>query len=191
MRMADERWNGVRGRVAQAMRSSHSPARMIGRFVPTHIKAEPRVWQVCFAKRTRTWWADSFLPAGFRHVYLIGYVPEFDTYVMFDPASDGTQVSILSPGMAGRYLARAIDEGAVLNFAARTIYPRVRFWHRLGFWCVPAVKHILGLGCVAMTPHRLHSYLLTLGAQPFVEDDDGKHIRIGPAAGIESIEACA
>lgn len=164
---------------------------MFGRIVPIAHKAQPRVWQVCFAKRTRTWWVDRFLPDGFRHVYLIGYVPEFGLWLLFDPLNDATGISILSKEMAGRYLTLAMTEGAVLNFPARTVIPRVRFWHRLDFWCVPAVRHVLGLGCVATTPRGLHDYLVSLGAQPLTEEDNGRVSQSGCSTGIASDAACA
>lgn len=150
--------------------------------------AMPKVWQVCFLKTEREYWWDRFLPDGFRHVFLLGYVPEYRQWVYFDPQYASTVVGIVTPARAGALLEIALHEGAVVNVPASVARPPA-CWARLGFYCVPAVKHALGLRCVAVTPKGLHDYLLKIGAKRLErEDGDRRPEGIG---GIEGGAASA
>lgn len=130
--------------------------------------ATPRYWQVCFIGDQRKFWWDWLLPSGFRHVFLLGYVPEFKVWLCYDVLFFKTEIVVHSGATAGFLLELAHREGACLTWPAPIDPPRPLF--RFGMWCVPAVKHILGLRCVAMTPNGLHQYLLRHGAKPLFED---------------------
>lgn len=133
------------------------------------MPASPRAWQVCFLGTERRFWWDRFLPSGFRHVFLLGYVPEFKVWLCYDVLFFKTEITLLSGERAGFLLTLAEKDGAVLTWPA-PVNPTSAWWLRLGMWCVPAVQHVLGLRCVAMTPKGLHDYLLRQGASPLVED---------------------
>lgn len=138
------------------------------RLVPD-LPATPRVWQVCFMGRDRRFPWDWFLPAGFRHAFLLGYVSEHNLWLCYDVLYRRTEITLLSPQRAGFLLSLAHDEGAVLNWPAPVVKSR-QWIPRMGFWCIPAISHVLGLGCVAMTPKGLHDYLAGRGATPLVEE---------------------
>lgn len=139
------------------------------RFVPKVDQVLPIVWQVCFmgVERISPW--DWFLPLGFRHTFLLGYLPGTDWWLCYDVLFFKTEISLVSGDKAGFLLNKAHLEGAVLNWnVAGFVKPDWR--PRFGFWCVPAVKHVLGVRCVAMTPKGLHDYLLRNGAKPLIEE---------------------
>lgn len=131
------------------------------------VPLAPLFWQVCFLgwERRAIW--DWFLPAGFRHVFLLGYLPQLDRWLCYDVSCFKTEITVLSNARAGFLLNCAIEQGAVLSWPVPIVKPSFRL--RLGFWCVPAVKHALGLRCVALTPKGLHDYLARHGAKPLVE----------------------
>jgi hypothetical protein len=131
--------------------------------------ATPKVWQVCFMGRERRFAWDRILPPGFRHAFLLGYVAEHGLWICYDVQFFKTEITLLSPERAGFLLNLAHDEGAVLNWPAPEV-GRPSWGLRLGFWCVPAICHVLGLGCVAMTPKGLHDYLSRRGATRLVEE---------------------
>jgi hypothetical protein len=137
------------------------------RFVPD-LPATPRYWQVCFLGTERKFWWDRFLPSGFRHVFLLGYVPEHKIWLCYDVLFFKTEITVLSGERAGFLLTLAEREGAVLTWPAPIDPAPLRI--RLGMWCVPAVQHVLGVRCVAITPKGLHDYLVRQGAKPLVED---------------------
>lgn len=131
--------------------------------------ATPKVWQVCFMGIERKFWWDRFCPPGFRHVFALGYVAEWRCWLCYDVIFFKTEITILSPQRAGFLLQHAHEQGAVLNWPA-PVEPRHGWGLRLGMWCVPAICHLLGLGCVAATPKGLHDYLRRQGATPLVEE---------------------
>lgn len=138
------------------------------RFVPD-LPSTPLVWQVCFMGIEKRFPWDWFLPAGFRHVFLLGYLPGHDLWLCYDVLFFKTEITVLSGQRAGFLLTLAKEQGAVLNWPA-PVAPRRGWFPNFGFWCVPAVKHVLGLGCVAATPRGLHDYLVRRGATPLVEE---------------------
>lgn len=133
------------------------------------VPATPLVWQVCFMGLERKFWWDRFQPPGFRHVFLLGYVAEYRVWICYDVLFFKTEITLLSPQAAGFLLNLAHDQGAVLNWPA-PVAGSGSWRLRLGMWCVPAVCHLLGLGCVAVTPKGLHDYLTRHGATPLVEE---------------------
>jgi hypothetical protein len=52
---------------------------------------------------------------------------------------------------------------------------------RLGFYCVPAVKQLLGLSCVAVTPDGLYRHLINNGGEII-----GQRIDTAAAAGSDA-----
>lgn len=129
--------------------------------------ATPFEWHVCFVGETRRAPWDWFLLKHYRHVFVLGYLLDHDLWLCYDVSCFKTEISVLSNARAGFLLNWARGQGGVLVWPARTVKPS--FWLRPGFWCVPAVKHILGLRCVAMKPKGLHDYLVRHGATPLTE----------------------
>lgn len=129
--------------------------------------ALPAVWQVCFCSTERRFWWNRFLTRGFEHVYLLGYLPEYGAWMYFDPQADRLLLAIVSKEIAGRLLTRAYQGGRILTYEPEDDTPQSVLDH-FGTWCVPAVRHVLGVRCVAVTPKGLHDFLLENGARPFI-----------------------
>lgn len=137
-------------------------------FVPD-LPSAPRVWQVCFVgdKRQAPW--DWFLPAGYRHAFLLGYLPEHRLWLRYEVLYHRTEISLISPALAGQLLSTAVAQGGVLSWPAGD-WQAPSWWLRFGLWCVPAIKHALGLRCVALTPKQLHDFLVKNGAKRLIEE---------------------
>jgi hypothetical protein len=128
----------------------------------------PPIWQVCFVGRKRKAPWDWFLTKGYFHVFALGYLPGTGVWLRYDVSCFKTEIELLSGEDADGLLIWAHEEGGVLTWPAPV--PKRSFMPRLGFWCVPAIKNLLGLRCVAATPKGLHDYLARHGATPFVEE---------------------
>jgi hypothetical protein len=141
------------------------------RFVPDVPEQPdmPVVWQVCFADRVRRAPWDWICPQNYRHAFLLGYLPGLDRWLCYDVLFFKTEITVLPGALAGRLLTTAQRQGGVLNWPAPGAL-KASWWPRFGFWCVPAIKHVLGLRCVAMTPKGLHDWMVRHGARPLVEE---------------------
>ena len=126
---------------------------------------------MCFAgiERKTPW--DRFLKSGYRHVFLLGYLSECRLWLRYDVLYDRTMISLVSPQTAGALFSRCVAEGAVLAWPAGDYRPP-SWWLRFGLWCVPAIKHVLGIRCVALTPKQLHDFLKRNGARPLIEEEN-------------------
>lgn len=139
------------------------------RFVPD-VPLIPAFWLVCFVGMERRSIWDWFLPAGYRHAFLLGYLPDVKQYLLYEVLFWRTTVALVSPALAGQMISGAAAQGGAL-----VCHPpeagKPSAWLRFGFWCVPAIKHVLGLRCVAVTPKGLHDFLVRNGAKPLLEKD--------------------
>ena len=126
-------------------------------------EASPIRWQVCFVRRAEMWWVDRFVPGRFKHVSVAGWISDTQTWVFFDINLWRTSVKVL-PLEAGdvRY-ALAQRHAKVLKVKARR---DGRMLLRFGFWCVPGVKHLLGVRSGALLPAGLWRDLVRSGAEP-------------------------
>lgn len=135
----------------------------------------PRLWNVCFVGRTRVKFIDRFLAPGFRHVFMLGYVAEFGAWLLYDVQFRHTTIAIVTRERAATLIGIAMAEGDVLTFAP-ILHVKSSPLARIGFWCVPAARHLLGARCVALTPRGLHRYLVRMGAKSLKTEEDGQPV---------------
>jgi hypothetical protein len=128
----------------------------------------PSRWLLIFEEKSG-WWAARFIPGRFKHVCAAGYVAAIDTWLVYSVERDGTKIGAFRPGPDfDRWLAIAIERARVLRVEARR-EPAPMPWFT--FWCVPAIRHLLGLRCGALWPDQLWRYCLANGAEE-VRDAD-------------------
>lgn len=120
--------------------------------------AEPTEWFVVFHRKTANR-ILSFLAFGeFKHVSAFAYCDGFKAWVIYDVQWRGTSIRIADQA-ALIEMTRGLD---ILKIA-RTA-KRMGASSRIGFTCVTAVKHLIGLqGCVAATPSQLYRHILRNG----------------------------
>ena len=123
---------------------------------------EPSYWNVVFHP------SESFfsrLALGrFQHVSAFAYVPGFRVWVIYDCQWGGTRISFVSHGTL---IVPFIRNCSVIKFDR--IYRPMVWASRFGFYCVPAIKSLLGLSCVAVTPDGLYRHLINNGGILFNE----------------------
>lgn len=131
----------------------------------------PLSWLLIFHRQSSKEWLDRLIPGRFKHVSAVGYVAEGDVWLFYDVQFDRTLVRAVL-GEAGRdACARQIAGNAVLRVAAGG--PCLRPW-RFGFWCVPAMKHLIGARTGALLPAHLWRDLVAQGAEIVHDDAKGR-----------------
>lgn len=119
--------------------------------------AEPAEWFIAFHRKSSSR-VLSFLAFGeFKHVSAFAYCAGFKVWVMYDVQWRGSSVRIADQA-AVLELTRGLDIVKVRRSEAR-----MQSSARVGFYCVTAIKHLLGLKCVAVTPTQLYRHILRNG----------------------------
>lgn len=123
-------------------------------------------WFVVFNGGPRHFWWDWLTRPGFRHVLAMRPVGA-DAWILVNPSADRLHVQVVRGPTVDALIAEAHqDGGGILKFQAIDADERTI---RLGWWCVPAIKHLLGLPGCALRPIGLWRDLLRRGAVPAFE----------------------
>jgi hypothetical protein len=127
----------------------------------THIlpdAIEPTYWNVVFhPSETRL---NRILLGRFRHVSAFTYVPGVSAWILYDCQWGGVRVMLIPRITALVAYTRGCT---VIKFDRR--YQNFALASRFGFYCVPAIKQLLGLSCVAATPDGLYRHLIRHGGE--------------------------
>jgi hypothetical protein len=107
----------------------------------------------------------SFIAFGqLKHVRAFGYVPQLKAWIFYDVCIGMTNI-YLAKGRHAEWLIHSwCEDCAVLELPVADAAQH-RPLVRLGFWCVPAIKHLLRLRSRALRPDRLWRDCLQSGAR--------------------------
>jgi hypothetical protein len=119
---------------------------------------EPTYWNVCFHPAKGFW--QRLLLGRFQHVSAFTYIPGAAAWILYDCQWGGTRISLI-PRI--NVLVAYTRGCAIIKFDR--FYRPVILCSRIGFYCVPAIKSLLGLPCVAVFPDALYRYLLNNGGE--------------------------
>ena len=117
---------------------------------------EPTYWNVCFHPAKGFW--PRLVLGRFQHVSAFTYIPGFSGWILYDVQWSGVRIAMLSKVA---HLVAYTRGCTVIKFTRR--YDHMPFYTRLGFYCVPAIKHLIGLSCVAVTPDGLYRSIIDNG----------------------------
>lgn len=132
------------------------------RLIPQHAAGTPSRWIVAFARRSASPWVNRLVPGRYKHVMAMGYVAEMDAWLFFDWRLGHADI-YTARGDGARQLMAHFSEGAdLLGMPARR--GRAVAFHT-GLWCVPAVKHLVGIRGGALRPTTLFRDCLRQGAE--------------------------
>lgn len=139
-----------------------------------------RSWLVAFIddpRQPRRWWDRLFCRPGFRHVQAWGWDADAERWVIYSVFNASTMIDVLPDGD----LADAVIGGMVAVSSRILRYeppptPERGLFPRVGFWCVPAVAHLLGVrpSLGALAPWGFYRDLLRRGATPAYEGFCGR-----------------
>lgn len=126
-------------------------------------------WFIVFDGGRRHFWWDRWTGPGMRHVQAMRPIGA-DAWLLVNPCADRLNVEVVGGAFVDRVIAKAHREGGcVLKFQALDAAERTL---RLGGWCVPVVRHLLGIRGCALRPRGLWRDLLRRGAVPAFESAD-------------------
>jgi hypothetical protein len=119
---------------------------------------EPTYWNVVFhSSETRL---ARIMLGRFQHVSAFTYVPGVGAWIMFDCQWGGVRIALI-PRI--NVLVAYTRGCTVVKFDR--VYQPFALLSRFGFYCVPAIKQLLGLSCVAATPDALYRHLIRHGGE--------------------------
>lgn len=136
----------------------------------------PSRWVLCFSRRGLAW-----VPGYYKHVRAYGYLPGMKAWVFYDCNLKGRSVSVApdNDDTVRTVLWAFVKDCDIISLPVHK--PGDLPWlSRLGLWCVPDMKSLVGLRSWAITPTGLYRDCLRAeGAlrHPCARDDaagDGK-----------------
>lgn len=136
-------------------------------------------WNVVFLRAPRTSWWDWLTEERWRHVCAFGYSVEAGAWVIIDPADTSTRIVVTSEDGLDAWLDQRA--GYITSILRMPVQENCGLVGRLGFWCVPAVKHLLGFRSGAFRPSALYRDLVNAGAEKAFVYDHGRSKSKTPA----------
>lgn len=127
----------------------------------SRIGIEPAMWFLIFETKAQARWLRWLALGRFKHVSALGWVPDQRLWVHYDVSLGRTRISVLPdcPGAVDHIATLRADSVMV---AVMTLGDRTRV-ARLGFWCVPAIAHLVGLAGILWRPDALYRASLAQG----------------------------
>jgi hypothetical protein len=120
---------------------------------------EPDYWNIVFHP-SETRLKRIFL-GRFQHVSAFTYVPGFRAWLVYDVQWSGVRLALVSQPAAIEVFARFTKGCTIVKYYRS--HQHLDLIGRIGFYCVPAIKQLLGLPCVAATPDGLYRHLIKHG----------------------------
>lgn len=130
----------------------------------SRVAIEPTMWFLVFQDKAQSRWVNWLSLGRFKHVTAFGWVPDQKMWVFYDVSLGNTRIAVL-PGdtvAAEQEIERLTAYGVTLAMKPRG---KVSRWFRLGFWCVPAMAHLVGVPGCALRPDALFRHCLRYGAE--------------------------
>ncbi len=124
----------------------------------------PSSWYVAFFGSERRHWWDYLSPGGFYHVLAFAYAASAERWLIYDVTEHRTIIRAYTTDDFSKWIAGLPNGRTILRFDGgdRPAAPHVRW----GFWCAPAVAHLVGVRSRALRPVALWRDLLAQGAHP-------------------------
>jgi hypothetical protein len=126
-------------------------------------------WYVAFYNDARRHWWSWMCRDGFRHVAAFAYDAEAAVWLVYDVTLSRTVIRALSSSQMDAWVDALPANHRIVRFeaAAQPRPPGLR----VGFWCAPAVAHVVGVASRALRPEALYRDLLAQGARPAFESN--------------------
>jgi hypothetical protein len=130
----------------------------------------PETWILVFNRECSKSWLGRLVPGRYKHVRAYTWLPWVKAWLFYDVHLTGTTVAVVPDGDGAKI--------ALWQFTHRADLMRIKVQGRkraplLG-WCVPAMKHLIGLRSGALRPDALWADCLAAGGEPSFEGCDGR-----------------
>jgi hypothetical protein len=124
---------------------------------------EPPLWFLVFQRKARTRWLSFIAMGRFKHVLAFAWLPDAQCWLIYDVTLGRTKISLGRDEPATWAVIEGLRAGNVtLRIAGGVVRRR---WLRVGFWCVPAMAHLAGVGGCALRPDAFYRQCLRHGAE--------------------------
>lgn len=127
------------------------------------IGLEPSMWFLIFTERADRRWVRWLAAGRFAHVLAFGWVPDQRAWLVYEVTMNRTRVAVM-PDCPGSDERIAELRAGNVTLAMKPAEGRAP-WMRLGFWCVPAMAHLLGLKRRPLRPDALFRACIAEGAE--------------------------
>ena len=122
---------------------------------------EPVSWLLVFHPNSTRAWVNRLVPGFYKHVSSVAWFESAQCWIFFDPGLERTQVLALSEDDGVDAYGRLAGPCGVMRVKVnRSAGP----W-RFGIFCVPQIKHLLGIRSGALRPDALWRHLAANGAE--------------------------
>ena len=128
----------------------------------------PGAWYAAFFDGERPHWWWRLCRPGFRHVAAFGYCAEQGVWLLYDVTLKQTMIHALSSEQMDAWVDNLPAARRIVHFTPDAPEPPSV---RLGFWCTPAVAHLVGVRSRALRPQALYRDLVAQGARAAFESD--------------------
>lgn len=134
------------------------------------VACEPQVWTLCFSKKQPSRWRSLLAFGHYKHVRAYAFLPGLKAWLFYDVHLAGTTLAVIPDGeQALLVICEWMTDADLLRVRRRGTSS---FIGRLGFWCVPAMAHLVAVRCKLPIPDAFYRACLRKGAEPF-EGIDG------------------
>ncbi|WP_457663986.1 hypothetical protein [Sinorhizobium medicae] len=127
-------------------------------------ECEPKDWFIVFHEDSPKWWIRWLARGRFKHVSVFGAVPRSNSWVFYDFNLDRSRVYVVADYESDIAIGHFASMGTVVRMA-RPFGREAEINLRPGWWCVPAVAHIVGLRGCALRPDALFRQCLAQGGE--------------------------
>jgi hypothetical protein len=131
------------------------------RLVNAGAGGQPARWVLAFRRTTESRLVRWLACGRFKHVSAFGYVAEVDHWVFLDWRLAALDVIVARGTAAEHYLNHYTRDADLLGMQPRQTGRGFRF----GFWCVPAIRHLIGIKGSALRPDGLWRDCIRQGAE--------------------------
>lgn len=132
---------------------------------------EPRFWILAFGRDAAEWWIDWLVPGRFKHVKAAAPLPGLDAWIFYDVHLGGTSIVVVPSGPEAQIMWANFRAGSELVRFHVKRGSKTNPWFSIlsrfgfGFFCAPAIKHLIGLRSGALRPSALYRDCLAAGAE--------------------------
>lgn len=120
-----------------------------------------RLWLVFFGETKGSYWWTRLFKPGFRHVCAAAYYADRRHWVYFDPTRPGISIRLFTDDEWSGPFSTLLTSCKVVRFKGQ--YSRRS--SPPSWFCVGAIKALLGIESRALTPYQLYRDLLRQGGE--------------------------
>jgi len=137
-----------------------------GSIIPSK-EAEDEKWLVCFVEsKSHGWWkVFTFQKKIFGHIFALRYDAVTNSWLHFEWSTSGLNVTVLSRWDIENWIVFLAKNGVVLEVIKKKIEATFMHCGLFPIYCVSAMRHLLGVKKICLTPHSLHCELKKNGGQ--------------------------